>query len=168
MRVGRRGWEEGSCGWVSYGCAEDELTVSRVNIFLQRNFQGSNMCKGGKKKALGLKLVSLSLSRIWDRVTLLPWVSYLPFLSPFPTCKMESEKPTALGTDDLCELIVALGDRTVQLSLSGILSKELRPLCLHLSHWLSDGPELPMNLSLEFPTKVSPRNNMWIAGKLLK
>lgn len=34
---------------MSYGCAEDELTVSRVNIFLQRNFQGSNMCKGEKK-----------------------------------------------------------------------------------------------------------------------
>ena len=32
---------------MSYGCAEGELTVSRVNIFLQGNFQGSNLCKGG-------------------------------------------------------------------------------------------------------------------------
>ena len=75
-------------------------------------------------------------------------------------CKMESEKPTALGMDDLCELIVALGECTVQRSLLEILSKELRSLCLGLSHWLSDGPELPMDLSLEFRTKVSPRNNM--------
>lgn len=38
--------------WLSYGCAESELRVSRVNIFLQGNFQGNNMCKG-KKKSIG-------------------------------------------------------------------------------------------------------------------
>lgn len=63
-----RGWgggggEELSCGSVSYGCAESELRVSRVNILLQGNFQG-NMCKGEKKKASNLKLESLSLSAI--------------------------------------------------------------------------------------------------------
>lgn len=49
---------------VSYGCVESELTVSRVSVFLQGNFQGSNMCEGGGRKALSLTLENLSLSPI--------------------------------------------------------------------------------------------------------
>lgn len=35
---------------MSYGCAESELRVSRVNMLLQGNFQGNDMCKRKKKK----------------------------------------------------------------------------------------------------------------------
>lgn len=116
---------------VSYGCVESELTVSRVSVFLQGNFQGSNMCEGeGEKSAKSDVRKPEFESHLRGTYVTLSKLFILSYL------QIRIRETNSFGLWVICmSWSWPLGTASVLfISFSGILSGELRPLRLGLRH----------------------------------